>query len=167
MKIKATVNNQELELDIDEQSLVKAGYIKAKKECKRWRAERNGAYFFLTYDGYTTNSHEEYSPTSNSRYNLGNYYQTKELAQAALDRQLALVRVNDRIMELNEGWEPDWDDDNQQKYYVQYKHESVGIVYGSLYTWEIPNRLDYVKSSDVAFQIISECEDDLKVIFGV
>lgn len=160
MKIKATIDKQELEIEVDEKVLEKAGYVKKKKEWKRWRSGRMGAYFFLTYDGHVTSSYDGHNQPSDGRYELGNYYQTKELAQKTLDRQLAIVRVNDRIMELNEGREGNACIDycisngsfTTTSYLDDYKYCEV---------------LTAMVDEDVANQIISECEDDLKIIFGV
>ena len=37
-------------------------------------------------------------------YSSGNYYKTQEQAEFARDKQLAIVKINDRIAELNDGW---------------------------------------------------------------
>lgn len=171
MKIKATVNNQELELDIDEQSLVKAGYVKAKKEHKRWRGEDTESYYFTTpaSDNPIESCDELNDDWDNFRYETGNYYQTEELAQAALDRQLALVRVNDRILELNEGWEPEKENSGAVKWLIGCERHRGRLLLsaGQWFSFDLGTKIDCIKNKYVAEQIISECKDDLKVIFGV
>lgn len=50
-------------------------------------------------------------------FSSGNYYQSREEAQFALERQIFITKVNDRIDELNDGWKPDISN-NDSKYYI-------------------------------------------------
>lgn len=86
-----------------------------KKEFKRWRAEENETYWFITDVDSVCDDLEEKTPGDDFRYDLGNYYQTEELAQKALDKQIALTKLNDIILEKNEGWVADWSDEEQLK----------------------------------------------------
>lgn len=169
MKIKATIDKQELEIEVDEKELVKAGYVKTKKEYERWRANHGQNYYCVLPPKGSISLTETLGVYDNFLYNTGNYYQTEELAQAALDRQLALVRVNDRIMELNEGWEPGIEEEVGSKPFTEIRYSFFDKCF---YTWNIwgvvsKPKVDFIKKIEFGNQIISECEDDLKVIFGV
>lgn len=167
MRIKATIDNQELEIEVNKKVLEKAGYVKTKKECKRWRAEKHGEYWCIhSVFGVMKSTDEPYDCFSDFRYSMANYYKTEKEAQKAVDLQLAIVRVNDRIMELNKGWEPKWNN-TQDNYFIDYifSRNRFGTNHSS-YFW-VPTVLSYIKSEELASQIISECEDDLKIIFGV
>ena len=104
---------------------------------------------------------------------LGLLLETEEEAKKERDKSLAIVRVNDRIDELNEGWEPTWERNS--------KEDKLMIVYHHYDAWdclkgfdcviasfsEHPTVIKYIKSEKKAKQIIEEMEEDLKLIFVV
>lgn len=104
MKLKTTrTDGTEIELELTPEQ-EKA--MEVKKSTKRWRAENDCEYYSLsgkevienldwTYTGYRYGDND---------YTIGNYYQTKEQAEFARDKQLAIVKINDRIAELNGEW---------------------------------------------------------------
>ena len=47
---------------------------------KRWRAEKEKEYFFITGTSEITTDEEYYSEADDGRYELGNYFKTKEEA---------------------------------------------------------------------------------------
>lgn len=53
---------------------------------KKWRAEKNGEYYYINHDGTIYLGRDYYISTDNDRYNLGNYFQTREQAERALER---------------------------------------------------------------------------------
>lgn len=57
-----------------------------KKYKKRWRAENGEEYYFITSTGHATSDTDEYSTTDNDRYRVGNYFETKEQAEEALEK---------------------------------------------------------------------------------
>ena len=52
---------------------------------RRWRAEKEKEYFFITGTSEITTDEEYYNEADNARYELGNYFQTKEEAQKVID----------------------------------------------------------------------------------
>lgn len=52
---------------------------------KRWRAEKEKEYFFVTGTSEITTDEEYYNEADNARYELGNYFKTKEEAQKVID----------------------------------------------------------------------------------
>lgn len=53
---------------------------------KRWRAERNGGYYCIDDYGIIYYTTDDYVSEDNDRYALGNYFQTREQAEKALER---------------------------------------------------------------------------------
>ena len=53
---------------------------------KRWRAERNGGYYCINDYGIIYYTTDDYVSEDNDRYALGNYFQTREQAEKALER---------------------------------------------------------------------------------
>ena len=52
---------------------------------KRWRAEKEKEYFFVTGTSEITTDEEYYNEADNARYELGNYFKTEEEAQKVID----------------------------------------------------------------------------------
>lgn len=52
---------------------------------KRWRAEKEKEYFFVTGTSEITTDEEYYNEADDARYELGNYFKTKEEAQKIID----------------------------------------------------------------------------------
>lgn len=99
MKLKTTrADGTEVELELTPEQ-EKA--MEVRKSTKRWRAKCNCMYWFIGRFGDMIDSSESDDRIDNYRYNIGNYYQTQEQAEFARDKQLAIVKINDRIAELN------------------------------------------------------------------
>lgn len=67
---------------------------------KRWRAEEGGIYWFVDIDfsGKVRDLWDQRSSDENTRYNLGNYFKTKEIAQKVkeeLDKFWEKVRAGE------------------------------------------------------------------------
>lgn len=98
---------QELQTEIDE--------LKANKptEYKRWRAKSVGRYYFLAHNGSPRDCTDSKAPFDNYCYNTGNYFFTKKEAEQHKAYLLALQTIKDDA----EGFVPDWEDENQRKWY--------------------------------------------------
>ena len=95
-----------------------------KKEYKRWRAEE-GDVFYTVYTHGTIGEEGEYSEHADDmKYAMGNYFETKEEAEAHKEKLLAQQEFEDLVMKYNEGWEADWEDNNQAKFFLRYNHEA-------------------------------------------
>ena len=65
---------------------------------KRWRAEKEKEYFFITGTSEITTDEEYYNEADNARYELGNYFKTEEEAQKVkeeLDKFWERVRTGE------------------------------------------------------------------------
>ena len=98
---------QELQTEIDE--------LKAFKptEYKRWRAREGDEYSFLSSAGSIGRSTEQADAIDDYRYSTGNYFFTKKEAEQHKAYLLALQTIKDDA----EGFVPDWEDENQRKWY--------------------------------------------------
>ena len=52
---------------------------------KRWRAEQKKGYYYVHSSGFVDETMECYNNIDNQRYDLGNYFKTKEEAQKVID----------------------------------------------------------------------------------
>lgn len=139
-----------------------------KTSGKRWRAERGGGYFTITRAGDTKRLEDLRDKYDNHLYNSGNYYKTREEAERARDKQLALVRVTDKLREIEacEGWVADWDDYKHEKYFAMYNHKTRELGAASNVYWESPVKEMYSCKNAIDY-VIKHMKDDLKLIFGV
>lgn len=127
------------------------------------RAELHHKYYFIDSSGDVDHSKENKHPVDNRRFNYGNYYLTKELAQEASDRRFATQRVARRLRELEPN---DWE---------------VGFVFDrknwSIYHWRELNLecwcvkqsspAEWYSTKEAWKQVIKEMESDVKLMLGV
>ena len=90
-------NNEKLEIEKF------IGYVNQEHGIpKRWRAEEGGIYWFIDIDfsGEVRELWDRRSTDENTRYNLGNYFKTKEMAQKVkveLDKFWEKVRAGEIV----------------------------------------------------------------------
>ena len=74
----------DLDLKIDIQDFV--NYINKKYGIpKRWRAQAENLFYYITSDGDIESDYEDFSDENTDIYNLGNYFQTKEEAEKIIN----------------------------------------------------------------------------------
>lgn len=100
------------------------------------------------------------------RYEAGNYFATEKEAIRAKERQLARVRFERRVKELNDGWEPVWDM-KTENWLLVYRHDEKKLHLVKWSTNQYPPNEWYVKSEELAKQLRDECGDDYKLMIGV
>ena len=151
-------------------NLVPQGEVVEVKEkvvsYKRLRAEEWVYYYFLIW-GKVRSTPENNIETDDWDYNTWNYYLTREEAEKARDKQLATVRVNDAIDELNEGWVADWGHENDYKYSIIYDHKEHKFLGISSFNLECLSNIKHIKSEKIYQQIIKKHKEDLKLIFNI
>jgi len=96
----------------------------------------------------------------------GNAFLTEAEALKEVDRRAAKTRILRRISELNDGWVPDWGNNNS-KWFI-YLGRRPNILYIT-YQVSVQCHSDawYLRSQEDAELLISEMGDDLKTLFGV
>ena len=160
MKTTITINGITKEIELTEEQ----AKMFEKREFKRWRAPKNDSYLYVADCDYIGKTFEWGEKYDGYRYSTGNYFKTRGEAEKYRDTLLATQRVNDRIMKLNEGWVADWDDVVQQKWIIEY---DCGFRCDYWTTTRNSLTLSYMKSFEIAEQIIKEFPKELKLIFGV
>lgn len=96
-----------------------------------------------------------------------NVFKSKEEADNAYNKAVAIEKVKRRLLELQGDWKPDFNDDSS-KYTICYNY----IV--NSFTDEEWQRfkhycalIPYMENKEIALTIIKEMEVELKLIFGV
>lgn len=136
-----------------------------EEESKRWRAEDGAIYYYVDSDTDVLSSYDDRYPLDNGNYRYGNYFQTREEAQALADYIQALAVVRDDA----KGFKPDWLDDGQLKFYVYYWHKEECLFVNKV--WRSADNgvfgLPYFKTRQDAEASIDKHRAEWLTIFGV
>ena len=127
----------------------------------RKRVEKWEEYYLINTYWAVDNYIEESDNTDNWAFNIWNYYLTQEEAEQVRDRQLAIVRVNDAIDKLNGGIV-----DIKWKNYIIICKSRIFYMDWTI-DYSVGSVINLCKSEEIAEKIISEYEDDLKIIFNI
>ena len=98
------------------------------------------------------------------KHKLGHIFKTKEEAEHKLAVIDAEYAVRNRIHQLNNGWTPDWSNEDEYKYQVYLYKGKLQVDY-SLYSKFKPNWM-YLKSDELTKQLIAELPDELNLILN-
>ena len=114
------------------------------------------------YKCYYPGMFDNYQIKENS--SIGNYFKSEEDAEMVVRAMQIEQAIRIRRIELNDGWEPDWDDEVETKYLISKVFDS--ITSGTTHLYDISPVFGYYKSHEIAQQIIDEFEDDLLWYFN-
>ena len=152
------------DIQIPVSALEAAGFKREVKQGGRYKPKVGETYWKLYSDGDWAADKWLDTKIDKDRYAMGNTFRTKEDAIAARDKQLALVRVQDKLAEMTN--EPlDWNNGGQMKCALMFNHEDrlcwqsfetkkqvIGGLYGAA------GACDWV---------IDNMQSDLKLIEGI
>ena len=96
-----------------------------------------------------------------------NVYKTEEEAQEAYNKAVALEKIKRRLLELQGDWKPDWSDENEEKYCIQYDHSDGWFKSDCWFTTQYNLSIHYMENDETALTIIKEMEDELKLLFDI
>lgn len=95
----------------------------------------------------------------------GYYFEIKEEAEQHLKERKLLFKLHQWAKIKNEGWKPDWSNDDEEKYYITYfKDKSLGVSWEI--TWGMINftKLPYFKTSEITQECIDLFGDEIKEV---
>ena len=111
-ELKQKIEELEKEVNFPEFDEVKKG-VRQKPEC-------GVVYFYLKHDGYIGSTHWGIEDTDLFRFNTGNCFKTKQEVEEYKENLLTKQALKDLALELNNGVEIDWEDDNTKySIYIQ------------------------------------------------
>lgn len=123
-------------------------------------------YYYITGNGKIEHITDDRHSTDNYKFNTGNYYYTEAEAIKARDRQLAYMRIVDKLAELNKGWVPDWSNVKYDKFSINYSHCDTAFNIGVVGSVQLnPNELYGTK--EACQWVIDNMQDDLEIWFEV
>ena len=100
---------------------------------------------------------------------LANFNCFKTYAEAAIHSKklLALSRINNLIIEHNDGWIANWNDYNEKKCFIEYNHFNNIFKFNRCTSNRTLSQFYPCKDLDFLGQIIKNHGDDLRLIFGI
>lgn len=81
---------------------------------KRWRAENGDSYYYILSTGETHEDRDIGGAWENGRYNVGNYFRTKEEAKRTAKKIKIYMKLKELALRLNKCEEIDWQDYTQR-----------------------------------------------------
>lgn len=99
---------------------------------------------------------------------IGNYFKSEDDAKMVIKAMQLEQAIRIRRIELNNGWEPDWNDVNEVKYFIFYgnnKYIKNDILPEYTYGFNDLPIFGYYETYEIAQQVIDEFEDDLRWYF--
>lgn len=94
----------------------------------------------------------------------GYYFKTKEEAEQHLKESKLIFKLKQYAKEKNEGWEPDWSDGGENKYYIFYGHSGNEFEVSSVVISDNFKKLPYFKSREIAQACIDEFGEEIKEV---
>lgn len=140
-----------------------------KKEFKLTYPE-DGASVYFIYRGDKSITNLDFwnnSTTDKNIFEIGEYFNTKEEAEQCLRERELLFKLHQWAKEKNDGWKPDWSNDDEEKYYITYfKDKSLGVSWEI--TWSMINftKLPYFKTSEITQECIKLFGNEIKEVLA-
>lgn len=97
----------------------------------------------------------------------GLYFNSPEEAEQYLKERKLLFKLHQWAKEKNDGWKPDWSNDDEEKYYITYfKDKSLGVSWEI--TWGMINftKLPYFKTSEITQECIKLFGNEIKEVLA-
>ena len=99
------------------------------------------------------------------QYERGLAFKTIEQAEQFKKEQILLLKLHKWAEEHNGGWKPDWEDEDEIKYFIIYDNRYETLKVDSYYMLNPFSKLPYFKSEEIAKQFIEEFGDEIKEVF--
>ena len=93
-----------------------------------------------------------------------NVFKSKEEADNAYNKAVAIEKVKRRLLELQGDWKPNWLDAGEEKFCIMYDHIKKLFITDCWYITEHYQLLPYMENKTIAATIMNEMEDELKLI---
>jgi hypothetical protein len=118
--------------------------IKALKSTGRRKPEV-GVLYYVVYWNTVMGLRWQDCESHNFLWKMGLVFFTQEEAEQWVTNR----KVHVRLQELAEYWEPDWTDDEEIKYFLEYNHDSKRIEWDWDDIYQRANTVYFKESSDI------------------
>ena len=98
-------------------------------------------------------------------YINGSFFKTEEEAKQHLKERRLLFKLQQWAKEKNDGWKPDWSNDDEEKYYITYfEDESIELSWEITWGMIIFSKLPYFKTHELVRECIERFGDEIKEV---
>lgn len=160
-KIQVTYNGKTIEAEVSKEQL--QGLI---GDTPKTRPAKGDMYYRILGDGLILSEHWYDGANDNNTWSSGNGFFTEEEAEKELARRQAKRRIQDFIIENGLEFNPDWGNDMEEKYYICFDHRKDDFFCTSAYKLSCGLDFYFRLGKDAKF-MLDNCEDDLRIIFGI
>lgn len=102
--------------------------------------------------------------TDKKMFEQGLFFNTKEEAEQFLKERKLLFKLYQWAKEKNDGWEPDWSNGDEIKYYIFYSNSDMYLKISSAVSLERFDKLPYFKTREIAQECIDLFGDEIKEV---
>lgn len=100
------------------------------------------------------------------RFENGLFFETIEEAEQHLKECKLLFKIHQYAKEKNEGWEPDWENIFQEKYYIFYDYYRKELCTSFNNSTGAINKLPYFKTRKIAQECINLFGEEIKEVLS-
>jgi hypothetical protein len=123
---------------------------------KRWRADEDENYYYITAGGAAYISAEVDTSTDDTRYELGNYFKTEEEAKFEVERIKVIAELKEWATPISE---IDWEDD-KRKYILEVRSTKEKCFLAIDYDYDYQLSDLYFESKEIAENAIKAIGED-------
>jgi len=105
--------------------------------------------------------------SANKSANYWNAFETKQEAEKELAKRKAIVKIKRYISDTFGVFEPDWSDENQEKFFLAYDHYTKCFDYGVSSNCQNYTPIWYFSCIDHFEEIIKKFDAELRIIFDI
>ena len=137
-------------------------YIKGLDKKSIFNLERGDGYYYLNEEGEIDYSCFNNDSLDKNRISKGNAFLTEKEAEKERDKRQSITNIKKYIFENDLEFEPDLEDKNQNKYYIEYDNRDKEFLINNHNFINPFTILPYFKSIEDAKQVIENCKEDLE-----
>lgn len=136
-----------------------------KEQAKDW-PQGGDRYYTITEIGGVALRTACFMGNTQKVISIGNIYRTEAEALAQVEKLKAKARIDKYIADNGLAFVPDWGNAAQMKWETYYNHAFTGFRVQCCYEFQYSGG-HYYATDEHAQQVIDNCTDDLKTLFGV
>lgn len=119
-------------------------------------------YYFEVFEGEIYDTYySDNSKVDKYIFEHGLYFNSKEEAEQYIKERKLLFKLHQYAKEKNEGWEPDWSNGDEIKYYIFYSNSDMYLKISSAFSLERFNKLPYFKTREITQECIELFGDEI------
>lgn len=165
------MNKEELLKEFDErQKALRDEFISKleddKKEFELTYPENGESVYFIHRGDKSTTKTQFWSDSTTDKniFEIGEYFNTEQEAEQQLKERKLLFKLKQWAKLKNAGWEPDWSDGGEIKYYIFYSNSDRYLKVSSAFSLERFNKLPYFKTRGITQECIDLFGEEIKEV---